>query len=212
MLGLLSSFSPCLFPLLPTYVAINVKSESSQKQSFFSSIALILGILVVFLTLGLIVNAAFRVFLLRNYVTFARLQGSLIAVAGFFMIKTPKIFSKIQLPDRIYDMLYQDNVNRNPFLFSFGIGLIYTIIAAPCAGGYFLAVWSSLLGKTLLEQFILVLFFSIGAGFPFIFTSILLPQFRQDLMMKLHNASHKISVGLGIMLILAGIWLFTSTI
>ena len=73
-LGLLATFSPCLFPLFPTYVAIVTKSGHSKAKSVLSSLSLMAGVLLVFLSLTFLTNQAFRSFLIDNYVNFGPLD------------------------------------------------------------------------------------------------------------------------------------------
>ena len=209
-LGLLATFSPCLFPLFPTYVAIVTKSGHSKAKSVLSSLSLMAGVLLVFLSLTFLTNQAFRSFLIDNYVNFATLQAILLIIAGFLLIRPPIFLSKIQIPQWFYNMISKEDKEPNPYLVSFILGLFYTIIAAPCAGGYFFAFFNNTLGLAFVEQFILVLMFSIGAGTPFLIASVVMSDLGKDFTMRFHDASHKISILLGVMLIVVGIWLYTS--
>ncbi len=206
-LGLGASFSPCLFPLLPSYVAVTMKSEKSKKTSLISSLALITGILIVFFSLGQIFDLVGSQ-LIKNYSSLATIQAVLLVIAGTLLIRTPSIMYKIKLPSRFESMLYREDDNRNLYYFNFLIGLAYTIIAAPCAGGFFLTTWTMLIGESLINQFFITLFFSLGAGLPFIIMSLYIPTIRADLVANIHDASNKIFKVLGIVLISVGIWLY----
>lgn len=208
-LGLLATFSPCLFPLFPTYVAIVTKSGYSKSKSIFSSLSLMAGVLLVFLSLTFLTNQAFRSFLIENYVSFATLQAVFLIIAGILLIRPPLFLSKIQVPQWFYNMISREDKDPNPYLVSFILGLFYTIIAAPCAGGYFFALWKNVIGLAFIEQFILVLSFSIGAGTPFLVASVVMPDIGQDFSMRFQDASHKISIILGLMLIIVGFWLYS---
>lgn len=208
LLGLLASFSPCMFPLLPSYVAITVKTEQSSRNTLLSSLFLIAGILVVFGFFGLIINLLGS-FLIRNYSSFAKLQSIILVIAGVIMIKTPNLITKIHLPIRIERFLFTENKNQNIYVFNFLVGLSYTIIAAPCAASIFITVWANFIGKSIIYQFFIVLSFSFGAGLPFIIMSLYIPQIRSDIIGKIHNAQRKISITLGIILIFVGLWLYT---
>lgn len=207
VIGLLSAFSPCLFPLLPSYVALTLRSNQSRTTTFFSSFALIGGILTVFFSLGLVANLIGQ-FLLRNYSLFARIQGGLLIVAGLIMIKTPNFIYRISLPDSIENKLFNSDEDHNPLLFSYLVGLLFTIIAAPCASGYFLVAWTSLIGQNLINQFLLVIAFSLGAGFPFVLMSILTPELKGDIVGKVRQTSAGITIVLGMILVAVGAWLF----
>ena len=127
-------------------------------------------------------------------------------LAGIFMIKTPSFFYKITLPDKVEAWLYDEERGKNrPYIFSYILGLLFTIIAAPCAGGFFLAVWGGLIGESFISQLVLVLSFSIGAGIPFMMMSLFLPQLRADVISKMHSANSKIAIVLGIVLIIIGV-------
>lgn len=213
VIGIISSFSPCLFPLLPSYVALTINSKYSKKVIFLSSLALLSGIMIVFFTIGLLFTYALSFlgsYLLRNYTVFKTIQATLLILAGVILIRKPSFMDKIQLPEKIERMIYDENQATKPFTLSFLIGLAYTIIAIPCAGGYFIAVWTSLIGESLWNQFLLVLAFTIGAGLPFMIMSLYVPRFRSSFIQTVHNAQSKISIGLGIMMILVGIWLLTT--
>ncbi|MHA2090200.1 MAG: cytochrome c biogenesis CcdA family protein [Candidatus Kariarchaeaceae archaeon] len=208
LIGLVTAFSPCLFPLLPSYVAVTMKIEQSTKNTLFSSLFLIAGILTVFFSLSLVFDL-FSDYLLRNYSSFAKFQAVLFVIAGLLLIRTPSILYKIKLPSRFEAILYSDNPNRNPFIFNFLIGLSYTVIAVPCAAGYFIVVWDTMLDVNFIDQFLIVFAFSLGAGLPFIIMSLYIPQVRAEIVGKIHNASRKISIVMGIILIIVAIWLFS---
>ena len=185
-------------------------SAAAIAPSRVRSLSLMAGVLIVFLSLTFLTNQAFRAFLIENYVSFATLQAVVLIISGFLLIRPPVFLSKIQIPQWFYNMITSKDKEPNPFLVSFILGLLYTIIAAPCAGGFFLVLWNNILGLTFINQFILVLMFSLGAGTPFLIASIVFPDLGQDFTMRFQNASHKISLLLGVMLIIAGFWLATT--
>lgn len=210
-LGILSSFSPCLFPLLPSYIATQLKLKQSKFVSFLSSLALITGIIIVFLAIGLLSNSISGA-LLKNYATFATIQSLLLIFAGILLIKTPQFMYNIRLPEKLEAFLYNENAQRNSIFFSFILGLVYTIIAAPCAGALFLTVWNMLLGQSFVNQFILVFFFAVGAGFPFLFISLFVDELQPKTIGKIHSASSNISLFLGIIFVILGLYLLKDVI
>jgi len=168
--------------------------------------------MTVFLFVGTISNLIGR-FLLENYSLFARIQGGILIFAGILMIWTPDFIYSITLPDKLENWLYDEDRSKNrPYIFNYVLGLLFTIIAAPCAAGFFLTVWGTLIGETVVSQIFLVLAFSLGAGLPFMFMSLFLPQVRSDIVSKMHSATSKISKGLGIMLIIVGVVLLFEVI
>ena len=212
ILGLLSAFSPCLFPLLPTYVAMILRTQESRKTVVFSSLFLISGLIVVFLFIGAISNLI-GAFLISNYSLFAKIQGGLLILAGGLMIKTPAFIYRITLPDKVENWLYDEDRGKNrPYVFSFILGLLFTIIAAPCASGFFLYVWSTLIGQSFPSQFLLVLAFSLGVGTPFLLISVFLPDISGETVGKMHATTNYISKILGVILIGVGIFLILEVV
>jgi cytochrome c-type biogenesis protein len=197
-----------MFPLLPSYVAMTLRSENSRMQIFFSSLALIAGVMTIFLVIGQFLNLVGS-YLLANYTTFARIQGGILILAGVLLIYTPSFIQQITLPQGLQDRMYRED-NRNPLIFGYLIGLLFTIIAVPCAAGYFLAVWGNMVGESFLGQFIIVLSFGIGVGIPFMMMSLFVPEVRGEMIQKMHSATKRISQILGVILIAVGIWLLFS--
>ncbi|MCH8908356.1 MAG: hypothetical protein IH840_14810 [Candidatus Heimdallarchaeota archaeon] len=206
--GLLTTFSPCLFPLLPTYLAIISSSGNSLRKRTISVFALMLGVFIVFFVMSIFLNATISRFLILNYVTFARFQAILLILSGYLIIQKPSFLSKIQVPNKFYQLLYDHEDKPSPIKISFMLGLFYTIIAAPCAGGYFITIWLQTLGKSIIEQVLLILVFSIGVGLPFLVFSVLFPSTKSINIPGLGATSNRISIVVGIILILSGFYLF----
>ena len=211
VLGVLSSFSPCLFPLLPTYLVVVTKKGQSKLTTLYSTLGLILGVTIVFSLLGTIVNVSLKLFLLNNYVLFARTQAVMIILAGLVLLTHPTFLYKISLPQKMQNFLF-DSEGRNPFIFSFVLGLLYTIIAAPCAGGYFFAVWASLINITVFEQTFLVMAFSLGAGTPFILASMIFTGENNTTAIRIRQSGNRISQIMGVILCLSGLYLLLDVI
>ncbi len=205
LLGLLSVFSPCLFPLLPSYIAVTLKENQGRLTIFLSSIFLMLGLMTVFVFIGFI-SQFIGEFLLSNYNLFARIQGMIIIIAGIIIIRPPNFISSFSLPSQFQDWLYnEETILKRPYLYNFILGLLFTLIAAPCAAGFFILSWNTLLEVDSFSSKLLLIFgFTLGVGLPFIFMSLFVPQVRAELVNKMHSATNKISIVLGIILIIIG--------
>lgn len=180
---------------------------------FISSVFLTMGIIIVFLIVGILFSVSslfIGEFLLSNYATFAKIQATLLIIAGSLMIRTPNFITKITLPSRI-DRFTQTIFEReNPYLSSFTLGSLYTLIALPCASGIFVLIWSEMLGDPFISQLQTILFFALGSGIPFFFLSVYIPNFNSHLMNSVNDARNKIIISLGVILIITGIWLLLS--
>lgn len=168
------------------------------------------GVFIVFFILSIFLNATVSRFLISNYVNFARIQAGLLILSGYLIIKKPAFLSKIQVPNKFYDLLYDEEENINPIKMSFLLGLFYTIIAAPCAGGYFVTIWVQTLGKSIFEQVILISVFSIGVGLPFLIFTLLFPNSKSVNIQRFGESSNRISLFVGIVLVLSGLYLFST--
>ena len=126
------------------------------------------------------------------------------------MIWTPSILSKITIPSRLEIFTHNIFERDNPYLSSFLIGTLYTIIAVPCASGIFVLVWVEMILEPLTIKFLIVLFFALGSGLPFFFMSLYVPSFNSTFMKSVNNARRKITIILGLILILVGIWLYST--
>ena len=197
LFGMLVTFSPCLFPVLPTFVAYSVKSNQSRKNSITSSLGLITGILVIFLIIGSVTNLI-GMFLLNNYSKFAIIQSTILIIAGILLIKTPSLIYKIKLPNKFQKILDGDTEISNPFIMGFMLGLVFALIAAPCASGFFIYIWGGLIGKSFLDQFLLVLAFGIGIGLPFLLIGFFMPNIGGETIGKIHQFNKYVSVLLGL--------------
>ncbi len=77
-LGIATSFSPCLFTVLPSFLAFLTGGDTSRGKGILSAFSVILGILTVFLFLGLILdffNEVISDFFNPNYVNFRFFEG-----------------------------------------------------------------------------------------------------------------------------------------
>lgn len=209
-LGLLSSFSPCLFPLLPTYVTVSAKTTNSQKEGLISSLMVILGILVVFSLFGLL-SGLIGSFLFENYNIFGLIQGLLILISGLVLLISPSFLYNIHLPARLENYIYRDT-QKNKYYISFILGLAYTIIAAPCAAGYFILVWSSILQQQFTSKIIILLAFALGAGIPFILISVFIGNIKSSTVNIIHKTTVLTSKFLGLILIGASFFLLNDVL
>ncbi|MCS7280234.1 MAG: cytochrome c biogenesis protein CcdA [Desulfobacterota bacterium] len=174
--GLLTFFSPCVFPLLPSYLvfigAISLDDRSSEfikgKKSIYHTLAFIAGFSFVFVSLGL-AGSAIGNFLLA-YKEYLILTGGLILVIfGFYtlgLLKVPFLSRYLVL-----DMKHKPH----GILGSFAVGITFTLGWTPCLGP---AVSSVLIlamtsGSTLKAVFFLALY-SLGLGIPFFISSFIL--------------------------------------
>lgn len=208
--GLLSALSPCLFPLFPNYVAVSMKRKSNLLSSVGSALLLTAGILTVLLLFAWFASYTLTSFLIRNYLYFAVFQASILIISGIILVKTPSIIYNIKLPQKIENWIFSEDDSKNFFVISYVLGLIFTIIAAPCASGYFLSVLAMSISRVFIEQLIVLLSYSLGAGLPFLVFSVFNVTVSGETIGKIHWLNNRLSLLLGSILIITGGWiLFT---
>ncbi len=127
--GVLTSFTPCVYPLIPITVAFFGATRTKASKSFLLSIVFVLGMATMYSALGVGAAATGAVFgtVLTNPVVV-----TLIAV--IFLVFAASMFGafKIQLPTSMQMRL--NTVGGAGYGGSFLAGLAAGVIAAPCTG------------------------------------------------------------------------------
>ena len=136
-LGLLASFSPCVLPLYPGYLAYlsGVNENAQDKRRYFLGIFVLAGVLVMMLALGLVI-ALLSVSVGRALSLIIPLANLILIGLGILLLldKNPfKAIPQVKIP-----------ALRNPFLNAFIYGLLYGPIALPCSGPLVVGIFASL--------------------------------------------------------------------
>jgi cytochrome c-type biogenesis protein len=182
--GLLSFLSPCVLPLIPSYFSIlggvglekntdksPVESHKHRTRLVQTAAAFVFGFSVVFIALGLLVNAAF--FFMSGitlYINWA--AGIIVIVLGLNII---------------FDFISFLNYEKRPFFKGFASSPsgFRAIAAAGIAGAAFATGWTPCIGpiltgilimasqsgKTWIAAFYLMVY-SAGLGIPFLLTGL----------------------------------------
>ncbi len=213
-LGILTALSPCLFPLLPSYLALIAKdSQFSKLRVLISLLLLLTGLMIVYTIFGLIASALVSLtqFMLRNVTLFAIFQGALLIIIGLGMIWTPSFIRNLETPDLLNKIFsYDENVNLP--LASFLVGISFTLIATPCAASYFFFSWTQAALLPFPEKILSYGIFVFGASVPFLIIAILTPELKATFIQDLNRSSESIKKFIGIVVILSGFWLIISRI
>jgi cytochrome c-type biogenesis protein len=210
--GLASFLSPCVLPLVPIYLAqlvgqsVHQSTDGHQEHparltTFLHALMFVLGFTLAFVALG--ATASTLGSFLRTYQLLLRQVGGMILI--LFGLHLTGLF---ELP-----LLYwQKHVNYRPsrpsYPASLLIGLIFAIGWTPCVG----LILGPILGlaanaATLQQGVILLLFYSLGLGLPFLLLGLGLDQLSR-LLKWLKPHVGKIEVGTGVVMIVAGVVIF----
>lgn len=180
--GLLSFLSPCVLPLIPSYITyitglsfadlqLEHPSHVVRRKTLFHSLCFILGFTVVFVLMG--ASATFLASLMSQYISLIRkFGGILIFIFGLHI--TGLIPIGMLLGEK------RVTLHHKPagYVGSFLVGLVFAAGWTPCIGpilGSILALAAT--ENDLYHGIILLLFYSLGLGIPFLLSSLALHQF-----------------------------------
>ncbi len=207
--GILTFISPCILPMLPIYflyLAGNDSSSASNRNKLLiNSIGFVIGFTIVFVILGATVTS------LGHYL--ASHRSLLEKISGLFMIVFGLNFAgifKISFlnSERRFDFIFK----KLQFFSSILFGMVFGFGWTPCLSAFLgsaLALASN--SRTVLEGTFLLLLYSIGLGIPFILSAVAFEKLK-GAFNQLKKHSRIISIASGILLIIAGIMVFTGSL
>ncbi|NMM55462.1 cytochrome c biogenesis CcdA family protein [Paenibacillus aquistagni] len=210
MAGLLSFFSPCIFPLLPAYVANltgsyaqNNKIQVSKSMLMSRSISFVLGFSVIFIALG--ASASFIGQLFSEYRgVLEKISGILIIIFGLQMARILNL--NIFMREKHWEVKSNE---RSRSWNSFVLGMAFGTGWTPCVG---LALSSILLlagsSDTMYSGLLLLSFYSLGLGIPFLLLSLLIT-YSLGVVKKINKILPALSLVNGWIMIVMGVLLFT---
>ena len=212
MSGLLSFFTPCILPLVPSYliyisgITIGDTVQPSKKHRsrvFFHSLVFIFGFSCVFIAMGLSASMLGG-FFGRYYTYIIKLGGIALIVLGLFYLDIIKI--------SIFNRQYMMQFERKPlgFFGSFVVGITFSLGWTPCVGPALssILIMSSMTGSPSRGAYLLSMY-SLGLAIPFLASSLLFDRLFSLLKRYSFVARYSVRI-LGTLLIILGILLVTS--
>lgn len=202
--GVLSFFSPCVFPLLPAYIThlTGGKIEDAElhvdrTKLYMRSIGFIIGFSAIFIALG--ASASFIGNLLMNYrIALMQIAGLLIIIFGLQMAGLLKV--KFLMKEKKFHSVHKSKNIAGSVL----LGMAFASGWSPCVG---LALSSILLlassSETLMEGIFLLSAYSLGMAVPFFIISILISQSLKT-MRKINKYLSKLAFINGLVMIMLG--------
>ncbi|MFQ5979391.1 MAG: cytochrome c biogenesis CcdA family protein [Candidatus Heimdallarchaeota archaeon] len=205
-LGLSASFYPCLFPLLPSFVAYLAHAHEKWWRGAVAGGLVTVGIMTVFVTLGLVFSRIIDE-ISPYYNEFRFLQGILLILLGMLLIANITINIGIAHSASSAAHGFLDKFS-NEWAKSYFIGFSFAALAAPCAIIVFLTLFTLTASESTLGVIMLMIVFSIGAGIPFLAMGILVPEMKESLsqfdVQKIRALMPRIA---GMLVILVGVFL-----
>lgn len=208
--GIVSFLSPCIFPLVPAYLAQLTGTSISDNQLHADrkviisrSIGFIIGFTIVFLLLGAS-STAFGQLFMKNRELLEKIGGIVIVVLGLQMLG---LFSIKMLMNE--KRLQSKPKKSTSFLGSVGFGFIFGAGWSPCIG----LVLSSILilaaqSGTMASGMFLLFIYSIGLGIPFLIVALVYSRSLNKIR-KMNRYLPIIQKASGAVMIILGILLYT---
>lgn len=212
--GLLSFLSPCVLPLIPSYITyitglsfsdLDAEHPTSlvRRKTFLNSLSFVIGFSIVFVLLG--ASATFAGSFLREHMDTVRKIGGVLVIlfgihiTGLFPVRWLLGEKRIQLGHK-----------PAGYLGSLFVGIAFAAGWTPCIG----PVLASILMVAATEEkvadgVVLLLLYSAGLGIPFLLSSLALHRFVITFnKFKKHIRLFEIMTGL--FLVIVGILIFTN--
>lgn len=215
--GVLSFVSPCVFPLIPAYLAQltgmsmdelqGARDEGQQRALMLNALAFVIGLAVVFTIFGASATLLGR-FLANNQTLVGRVAGFLIVVFGLHLlgvIRIPWLMREARV-----DMADARGQAAGP-VGSFLMGGAFGVGWTPCIGpvlASILAIASQ--ANTVGVGMALLFIYSLGLGLPFLLMAYLLNRaVGEKLLRRVRSYLPRLEAASGVLLIVMGLLVFT---
>ncbi len=199
--GIITFVSPCLLPMLPIYISYFAGgSDKNTKRVIKNAIGFILGFTVVFTLLGALAGSFGRI--LRDYEIIVNVVTGLIVL--FFGLNFLGVF-KLQL----FKGFDRFNPKELGFFSSVLFGVVFSVGWTPCVGAFLgSALMLAANRGSVVEGVLMLVFYSLGLGIPFLISAILIVQLKGAFgFIKRHYSV--INVISGSLLIVVGVLMVT---
>lgn len=212
--GLLSFLSPCVLPLIPSYITYitglsfaDLQAEHPtnvvRRKIILHSIAFILGFTVVFVLLG--ASATFiGSFLQSKAVLIRKVGGILIILFGIHVTGL--------VPVRLLMGEKRLTIKHKPagYAGSFLVGLIFAAGWTPCIGPILAAILTlAATEENVFSGIMLLLLYSLGLGIPFLLSSLAMNQFL-SLFNRFKKHIRIFEIITGLFLVVIGVLLYSN--
>lgn len=212
--GLLSFLSPCVLPLIPSYITYitglsfseldtEQPSEQVRRKTILHSLAFVGGFTVVFVLLG--ASATYVGSFMQQHMDILRKAGGLLIIA-FGIHVTGLVPLKWLLGEK------RVSIKNKPagYLGSFLVGLAFAAGWTPCIGPILASILMIAATEEKVTQgIVLLLLYSIGLGIPFILSSVALNRFI-ILFNRFKKHIRLFEIITGFFLIVVGLLIFTN--
>ena len=209
--GVLSFLSPCVLPLVPSYLSFvtgmsleDLQEGVNRRTTLVHSLLFVAGFTGIFLLLG--ASASFLGQFLRAYETWISRVGGLVIIvlglhlAGAFRLTPLMREKRVHLHDK-----------PAGYLGTLGVGAVFGAGWTPCIGPVLGAILTFAASQEQFWSGVFLLFvYSLGLAVPFLLSSLALDVFLR-VFSRFRRLLPVVQVASGILLVLLGLLLLTGT-
>ncbi len=195
--GILSFFSPCIFPILPGYVGFILGDTKSAKGKVLKSLGFILGLSSVFILLGALSGIIGTILVdFKQWISI--IGGILIITLGLSYLEIIKL-PKLNLVRK------NERKKASGFFSAIGLGIAISFVWVPCVSPVLGSILVLAANSSSMWQGIgLLSLYSLGMGIPLFIISMFVSVVYK-MMPKLLMHEKKLKIAGGVMLIAVGI-------
>jgi cytochrome c-type biogenesis protein len=174
--GLLSFLSPCVLPLIPSYITFVTgltleDVQRSRKTALVHAMLFVLGFTVIFLALGATATALGRLLILHR-IWITRVGGILVLLLGFYLLGA----FNMRLLDR--ERRFQISDKPLGYLGSVLVGIAFGAGWSPCIGPILGGILTYTATQAELRRGLVLLgAYSLGLAIPFLLAAIAVERF-----------------------------------
>ncbi|NCC86795.1 MAG: cytochrome c biogenesis protein CcdA [Clostridia bacterium] len=198
--GIITFISPCLLPMLPVYFIYFSGTSSKRKTSrtLKNTIGFVLGFSIIFVLLGAFAGSVGG--LLKQHQTAINIiTGAIVILLGLNFVGV------LQLKFLNKGNKSSSAIKPTGFLSSILFGIVFSIGWTPCVSAFLgSALMLASQQGSALQGVIMLVFYSLGLGIPFILSALLIDKLKStfDFIMRNYKT---INIVCGILLIITGI-------
>ena len=211
--GLISFLSPCVLPLIPSYLAfitgISLEELSAEKNLRYvrknvitNSLMFILGFSIIFIALGASVTFL-GTFLAKNIRWFEIVGGIFVIILGIHFTGLIRL--------KFLDREKKIHLQKKPLglIGTCLVGMAFAVGWTPCVGPILGAILTmAATTQDIMKGLLLLIFYSAGMGIPFLLSAIILHKFFEYFKV-IRKYFKLISIIGGVLLIAVGIMLIS---
>ncbi len=212
--GLLSFLSPCVFPLIPSYITYitgisfaDLQAEHPshiiRQKSIFHSLCFICGFTAVFVLLG--ASATYiGSFLHENATIIRKVGGVLLVLLGLHV--TGILHLKFLLGEKKVSIKHKPAGYAGSFL----VGIAFAAGWTPCIGPILAAILAvAATEETVFQGILLLLLYSMGLGVPFFLSALAMHRFLV-IFNRFKKYIYAFEIITGVFLMVVGVLIYTN--